>query len=71
VSPAWLSLFVCAVLAGCGGGARELLDTARLEEVQNNPTHARELYEELVRRYPETPEARTAGERLRALAPSR
>lgn len=53
---------------GCGGGAGELLDTAQFEEVQNNPGHARELYEEIVRRYPGTEEARTAAERLRALA---
>ena len=57
------------LLAGCGGGAQELLDTARLEEVQNNPTHARELYQEVLRRYPGAPEARTAEERLGALAP--
>ena len=56
------------VLGGCGGGAKELLDTARLEEVQNNPTHARELYQEVVRRYPGTPEAQTAEDRLKALS---
>ena len=55
-------------LLGCGSGPKELLDTAGLEEVQNNPTHARELYEELMRRYPDSPEARTAGERVRALS---
>jgi hypothetical protein len=59
-------VFAVAV-GGCGGGATELLDTARLEEVQNNPSHARELYEEVVRRHPGTPEARTAEDRLRAL----
>ena len=58
------------VLLGCGSGPKELLDTARLEEVQNNPTHARELYEELIRRYPDSPEAGTAGERVRALSGS-
>ena len=57
-------------LLGCGSGAKELLDTARLEEVQNNPTHARELYEELLRRYPDSPEARIAGERVRTLSGS-
>jgi TolA-binding protein len=56
------------LLLGCGSGPKELLETAQLEEVQNNPTHARELYEELVHRYPESPEARTAGERVRALS---
>jgi TolA-binding protein len=57
-------------LAACGsGGAEALLETAKLEEIQNNPTHARALYEEIVRRYPGSPEAKTADERLRALAP--
>jgi hypothetical protein len=57
------------LLAGCGGNAKELLDTAHLEEVQNNPAHARELYQEVLQRYPGTPEARTATERLRSLVP--
>jgi TolA-binding protein len=61
-------ILLLAVLLGCGSGAQELLETARLEEVQNNPTHARELYEELLRRYPDTAEARTAAERVRALS---
>jgi hypothetical protein len=60
-----LSLVV--LLHACGGGAQELLDTARLEETQHNAPHARELYEEIVRRYPGTPEAETAAARLRAL----
>jgi len=59
---------LAAVLLGCGGGAEELLDTARLEETQHNLPHARELYEEVVRRYPGTPQAKTAETRLRALA---
>lgn len=64
----WRAAIVLAVaLAGCGGGAGELLETARLEELQNNPAHARQLYREVATRYPGTPEARTAEERLRAL----
>ena len=60
-------VIVLALLLGCGGGAQELLDTAQLEETQRNVPHARELYEEIVRRYPDSPEAATAAERLRAL----
>jgi hypothetical protein len=56
-----------AGLLACGGGAGELLDTAQLEETQHNVPHARELYQELLRRYPDSPEAATAAERLRAL----
>jgi TolA-binding protein len=58
---------VALVLWGCGSGADELLDTAKLEELQNNRPHARELYREVMRKYPETPQARVAEERLRAL----
>jgi TolA-binding protein len=55
------------ILSGCGGGADELMETAALEEQQNNPAHARELYREVVERFPGTPQAEKAGERLREL----
>ena len=58
---------VLAPLAGCGSGADELLDTARLEETQQNRPHARELYQEILRKYPGTPQAKIAEERLQAL----
>jgi hypothetical protein len=61
------ALVLAAVTVGCGGGADQLMETARFEEVQNNPAHARQLYEEVVRRHPGTPQARAAEERLRAL----
>jgi hypothetical protein len=60
-------LLLAVLLHGCGGGARELLDTAQLEETQRNLPHARELYQDLLRRYPGTPEAATAAQRLKAL----
>jgi TolA-binding protein len=57
------------LVAACGGGgAKEMMDTAQFEELQRNTTHARELYEEVVRKYPGTPEASKAAERLKALA---
>jgi TolA-binding protein len=56
-----------AVLSGCGGGAQEMLDTAQLEETQHNVPHARQLYAEIVQRYPGTPQAETAQSRLRTL----
>ena len=64
----YANIVALVALLGCGSGPKELLDTAQLEETQNNPTHARALYEELIRRYPDSPEARTAGERVRALS---
>jgi TolA-binding protein len=55
-------------LVGCpGSGAGELLETAQLEEAQRNLPHARKLYEEILARYPDAPEAKTARERLAAL----
>lgn len=62
-----LAALVAGTLLGCGGGAAELLDTAQLEETQRNVPHARELYEEILRRYPGSPEATKARERLGAL----
>jgi hypothetical protein len=62
-----VAIVLAAALQGCGGGAQELLDTAQLEETQRNVPHARELYGEIVRRYPGTPEAAKAAERLKAL----
>ena len=52
---------------GCTGGAKELLETAQLEETQRNLPHARELYQEVLRRYPNSSEAATAAARLQAL----
>jgi TolA-binding protein len=66
-----LVLAASLVVAACGGGAKELMDTAEFEELQRNTTHARELYEEVVRRYPDTPEAVKARERLAALGEGR
>ena len=54
-------------LAGCGEGARQLLETAEFEELQKNTAHARVLYERIVREHPGTPEAATAAARLQAL----
>ena len=56
---------------GCGGSAKDLLDTAQLEETQHNLPHARELYQEVLRRYPNSPEAATAAARLHALGQRR
>jgi hypothetical protein len=55
------------VLIACGGGAKEMLETAQFEELQRNTTHARELYQEILRTHPDSPEAAKAKERLAAL----
>ena len=62
-----MAVLFALVLAACGGGAAELLETAKFEELQRNTTHARELYQEILQKYPNAPEAATAKERLAAL----
>lgn len=60
---------VCAFgLSACAqDGGKELFDTAKFEELQNNKEHARELYEEVMKKYPKSEYARKAEERLREL----
>jgi TolA-binding protein len=54
-------------LGACTNRAAEMLETAQFEEQQQNVEHARELYERIARDHPDTPEAKTARERLAAL----
>ena len=59
-----LFLFITA----CSGDkAKELLETAELEERQMNLPHAKQLYEDVIRLYPSSKEADTARARLTKL----
>ncbi|MBJ6727785.1 tetratricopeptide repeat protein [Geomesophilobacter sediminis] len=61
-------LVLVVATAGCSGNkSQELLETARFEEKQNNRDHARQLYQEIVAKYPDSPGAKEARERLAAL----
>ena len=61
-------LLLSLALAGCSGDkAKELLDTAQLEERQMNVPHAKQLYEAVIRLYPSSREAEIARERLAKL----
>ena len=63
-----LALVLMAFVGGCSSDkSNELLETARFEEKQNNNEHARKLYQEIVEKYPESPAAKEAQERLAAL----
>lgn len=54
--------------AGCSSDkGKELLETAQFEEKQHNLDHARQLYSEIVRKYPGSEIGRKAEERLQAL----
>jgi hypothetical protein len=58
----------CVVLGACSGDTpKELLETAEFEERQHNVVHAKQLYEDLVRLYPSSPQAETARTRLVSL----
>lgn len=70
---ALLVMRLCAitlVLAGCTGDqGQELFETAQFEERQNNQAHAGELYEQIVKQYPNSEVAKKATERLAQLKP--
>jgi TolA-binding protein len=62
------AVVLCVVLAACSGDKpKELLETAELEERQQNVIHAKQLYEDLVHLYPSSPQAETARKRLASL----
>jgi outer membrane biogenesis lipoprotein LolB len=64
-----LVLVLSLVLTACSGDKpKELLETAELEERQHNVVHAKQLYEDLVRLYPTSPQAEVARARLTSLS---
>ena len=62
-------LFIsCTTLTACSGDqGGQQLEIAQFEEKQNNREHAVKLYEEVVSKYPGSPNAKIAQERLDAL----
>ncbi len=61
-----LMLLLTAVACSADKGSQQL-ETAQFEEKQNNREHAVKLYEEIISKYPGSPNAKTAQERLNAL----
>jgi outer membrane protein assembly factor BamD (BamD/ComL family) len=66
---------ICAVFAlclffaivGCGESPQQMFETAQFEELQNNQKHARELYERIIRKHPDSDFAKKAALRLAEL----
>jgi TolA-binding protein len=55
-------------LSACSGQkAKETFETAKLEELQRNFSHARQLYREIIEKYPKSEYAEKAAERLKEL----
>jgi len=55
-------------ISACSGKkAEETFETAKLEELQKNYPHARELYREIIEKYPKSEYAAKAAERLKEL----
>ena len=63
-------LFVIALgLSGCTeDSAKEMYETAQFEERQNNQAHAKQLYEAIIKDFPNSEYAKKAGERLAQLS---
>jgi outer membrane protein assembly factor BamD (BamD/ComL family) len=66
-----LMLMTGLMMTACSDGARDIFDTAELEELQNSPERALILYQEIVDKYPSSPLAKKAKERIKALKKSR
>ena len=69
----FLAACLLLLLVGCGDKARDLYDTAQLEEKQNNRPHATKLYRQILEEHPNSPYANQAKTRLAELekAPQR
>ena len=67
----FLAASMLLLLVGCGDKAKDLFDTAQLEEKQNNRPHATKLYRQLVEEYPDSPYANQAKTRLAELEKAR
>ena len=59
------------LLVGCGDKAKDLYDTAQLEEKQFNKPHATKLYRQIIEEHPGSPYANQAKTRLAELEKAR
>ncbi len=63
-----VSLLMTLFLTGCSADqGKQQLETARFEEKQNNREHAIKLYEEIISKFPGSPNAKIAQDRLAVL----
>lgn len=62
-----LAFMLALAMSGCGEQPSKLLETAQFEEKQFNSKHAAELYRQILKDHPQSPEAATARARLAEL----
>ncbi len=63
-----LAMLCTVSLLSCSADtATDVFETAQFEELQNNNEHAQQLYEEIIRKYPQSDAAKKARERLTAM----
>jgi TolA-binding protein len=67
----FLTACLLLLLVGCGDKAKDLFDTAQLEEKQNNKPHATKLYRQIIEKYPDSAYANQAKTRLAELEKAR
>ena len=67
----FLAACMLLLLTGCGDKAKDLYDTAQLEEKQFNKPHATKLYRQIVEEHPDSPYANQAKDRLAELEKAR
>jgi len=59
---------VAAGLLSCSADkAADLFETAQFEELQNNNEHARQIYEDIMKKYPDSDSARKSEVRLQVI----
>lgn len=61
------ALWLFFVVSGCGESPQKLFETAQFEELQNNRSHARELYQRIIQSHPDSDFAKKAALRLAEL----
>jgi outer membrane protein assembly factor BamD (BamD/ComL family) len=67
----FLAACLLLLLVGCSDKAKDLFDTAQLEEKQNNRPHSTKLYRQIVEKYPDSRYANQAKTRLAELEKAR
>lgn len=67
----FLAACLFLLLFGCGDKAKDLYDTAQLEEKQFNKPHAAKLYRQILEQHPDSPYAKQAKTRLTELEKAR